>query len=445
MLLLGASGSGKSTLLAALAGVLGDEEDGEQRGLLAIDGVAPRDARGRAGLVLQDPSTQVVLARVGDEVAFGPENLGVAPDEIRRRVPEALATVGLDLPLDAATSRLSGGQQQRLALAAVLAMRPGLLLLDEPTANLDPEGVLAVRDAVLAAAASTGATLVVVEHRVATWAGHLDRVVVLGPGGRVLADGAPARILAERGPELAAAGVWVPGLDPSVPPPGQSGPALLRTHDLVVERGRTPVRAVGDLEVPEGALVALTGPNGVGKTTLALTLGGLLPPYAGTVSPASALADGLTGPPWRWRSRELLPRIGVVLQSPQHSFLTARVRDELAVGLVALRRPAGVRTARVEELLERLGLRALADANPFTLSGGQQRRLSVGAALAAAPRLIVLDEPTFGQDATTWAALVGLLMEAIGSGSGVVAATHDPALAAGAAARIALQPAVVPA
>ena len=110
MLLLGASGSGKSTLLAALAGVLGDEEDGEQRGLLAIDGVAPRAARGRAGLVLQDPSTQVVLARVGDEVAFGPENLGVAPDEIRRRVPAALATRRLDPRLDAATSRLSGEQ-----------------------------------------------------------------------------------------------------------------------------------------------------------------------------------------------------------------------------------------------------------------------------------------------------------------------------------------------
>jgi energy-coupling factor transport system ATP-binding protein len=197
---------------------------------------------------------------------------------------------------------------------------------------------------------------------------------------------------------------------------------------------------VPDLALAAGTLVALAGPNGSGKTTLAHTLGGLLPPVAGAVRPAPALAAGLPGPPIRWRSRDLLSRIAVVLQSPQHAFLTARVRDELAVGPAALRRPPAERAARVEELLERLDLVALADANPFTLSGGQQRRLSVGAALAAAPRLVVLDEPTFGQDARTWAALVALLAETVAGGAGVLAATHDPGLLDAATHRLDLAP-----
>jgi energy-coupling factor transport system ATP-binding protein len=249
-------------------------------------------------------------------------------------------------------------------------------------------------------------------------------------------------VLAERGAELAAAGVWVPGREPAgpnLPPP--TGDPLLATRSLVVGRDRTPLRTAPDLTLDAGSLVALAGPNGSGKTTLALTLAGLLPPVAGRVEPAPALAAGLTGPPIRWRSRDLLTRIAMVLQSPQHSFLTARVRDELAVGLIALRRPEPERIARVDELLERLDLAALADANPFTLSGGQQRRLSVGGALAAAPRLVILDEPTFGQDARTWAALVGLLAEAVVGGSAVLAVTHDPGLLKAATSRVDLAPA----
>lgn len=191
VLLLGASGAGKSTVLHALAGVLGSNDEGEQEGDLLLDGVPPAAARGRAGLVLQDPESQVVLARVGDEVAFAAENLAVPRDEIWRRVHRALDDVGLDLPLDHPTTALSGGQKQRLALASVLAMEPGLLLLDEPTANLDPDGVVEVRDAVIRVLDRTRATLVVVEHRVAVWADVVDRVIVLDADGGVLADGAP--------------------------------------------------------------------------------------------------------------------------------------------------------------------------------------------------------------------------------------------------------------
>jgi energy-coupling factor transport system ATP-binding protein len=431
VLLLGASGSGKSTLLAALAGVLGDDQ-GEEAGELLVGGRRP--APGRAGFVLQDPESQVILPRVGDDVAFGAENLGVPVAEIRRRVPEALAAVGLAVDPAAAAGALSGGQKQRLALAGVLAMRPGLVLLDEPTANLDPDGVTEVRDAVVRAAAASGATLVVVEHRVGTWLDAVDRVVVLGPEG-VLADGPARAVLAAQGAALAAAGVWVPGREPAVAVPAAPGEPLLRSERLVVGRG-APVAAIGALAVDGGVLTAVTGPNGAGKTTLALTLGGLLPPVAGRVGPTPHLAAGLRGEPVRWRSRDLLTRIAVVFQSPQHQFLTGTVREELGVGLRALRVPEAARRARADELLERLGLAALAEANPFTLSGGQQRRLSVGSALAAAPRLVLLDEPTFGQDATTWTALVGLLADVVAAGTGVLAVTHDPLLAAAAAQRV---------
>ncbi|MFT4122468.1 MAG: ABC transporter ATP-binding protein, partial [Microbacteriaceae bacterium] len=217
VLLLGASGAGKSTLLQGLAGVLGGAEEGEQAGELGLDGRPAAGLRGRAGLVLQDPDAQVVMARLGDDVAFGAENLGVPRDEIWRRVDEALDAVGLRLPLGHPTARLSGGQKQRLALAGLLAMRPGLLLLDEPTANLDPAGVVEVRDAVGRVLERTGATLVVVEHRVAVWLPLVNRVVVLSAEGGVLADGTPAAVLARERDALERAGVWLPDAAPPAP------------------------------------------------------------------------------------------------------------------------------------------------------------------------------------------------------------------------------------
>lgn len=431
VLLLGPSGSGKSTLLAALAGVLGGDDDGERRGSLTLDGRDPRAARGRAGLVLQDPETQVILPRVGDDVAFGCENIGVPRQQIPGRVAEALETVGLRVALSGLTGALSGGQKQRLALAGVLAMRPGLLLLDEPTGQLDPEGAASVRAAVARAAERTGATVVVVEHRVAPWLEIVDRVVVLGATGAVRADGPATAVLAAQGESLARQGVWVPGHDPQVGAPrAVDAPPLLEADRLVIGRDARPVRTIDGLTIAPGVLTTLEGANGSGKTTLALTLGGLIPPVGGRLAATAPLRGDLAAEPVRWRSRDLLTRIGSVFQSPQHQFIRPTVRDELAVGPRALRLPEAAVLARVTELLERLGLQRLADANPFTLSGGQQRRLSVGGVLAAAPRVVVLDEPTFGQDALTWASLVGLLVDTVESGTAVVAATHDAGLQA---------------
>ncbi|WP_295789245.1 ABC transporter ATP-binding protein [uncultured Microbacterium sp.] len=428
VLLLGASGAGKSTLLAGLAGLLGGSDEGERTGRILVDGEEPESQRGRIGLVLQDPEAGIVLSKVGDDVSFGCENLGVPAAQIPARVAEAVASVGLAVPLDRPTRALSGGQKQRLALAGVLAMRPGLLLLDEPTANLDPEGVGEVRAAVETVLEREGTTLVLIEHRTAVWADLMTRVIVLAPGGGVLADGPPARVFAEHGDALAEAGVWVPGRPVDLAPPTAHGStdAALSTTSLAIGRERRTVVAAGlDLTVPAGAGTVVTGPNGAGKSTLALTLAGLLPELAGEVVAGPNLAARGGTRPSRWRSTELLTRIGTVFQEPEHQFLAATLRDELAVGPRALKMSARQVDDIVDELLQRLDLASLALANPFTLSGGQKRRLSVATVLAASPAVIVLDEPTFGQDRRGWRELVGLLQREVARGRTVVAVTHD--------------------
>ncbi|MFB7842946.1 ABC transporter ATP-binding protein [Microbacterium sp. NPDC056052] len=431
VLLLGASGAGKSTLLTGMAGLLGDADEGERRGSLQVDGSDPETQRGRIGLVLQDPDAGVVLSRVGDDVAFGCENLGVPAEDIPVRVAEALDAVGLDVPLDRPTAALSGGQKQRLALAGALAMRPGLLLLDEPTANLDPDGVQEIRASVERVVAATGATLVVIEHRTAVWADLMTRVIVIGADGGLLADGTPDEVFRVHGDALAEAGVWVPGHPVGLPvlparPAADPAEAILATRDLAVTRDRRHAVQRGlDLAVPGGTATVIVGPNGAGKSTLALTLAGLLDALDGAVQAAEGLRGRRGLDPIRWTSRELLTRIGMVFQDPEHQFLTQTVRDELAVGPRALGWDDARIDAVVDALLERLGLTALAAANPFTLSGGQKRRLSVATVLAAAPAVIVLDEPTFGQDRRGWIGIVSLLQEEIARGTTVVAVTHD--------------------
>jgi len=426
VLILGESGAGKSTFLHALAGVVGDDE-GESEGTLLVDGAHPASIRGRTGLVIQDPDSQVILERVGDDVAFGCENLGVPRDEIWMRVHDSLAQVGLDVALDRNTSALSGGQKQRLALAGVLAMRPGLIVLDEPTANLDPQGVTDVRDAVIRVAEATGATIVVVEHRVAVWSDVVDRVVVLAAGGGVIADGAPSEVLSRQGEQLAARGVWVPQFPPPRPQRAvrAAQQTLLSARQLSVGRDRRALGAPLDINIRSSHALAITGPNGSGKSTLALTLGGLLEPVHGVVAASTALAAGAGEHPIRWKSRELLTRIGTVFQDPEHQLLTSTVRAELEVGPRALKLPVAEVDARVDELLTRLRLDRLANANPFTLSGGEKRRLSVATALATRPQVLVLDEPTFGQDSRTWSELLALLARLVDDGSSVIAVSHD--------------------
>ena len=399
VLVLGPSGSGKSTLMGGLAGLLGGAEEGEASGSLTVDGVAPAEARGRVGLLMQDPEAQVVLARVGDDVAFGMENVGVPREEIWPRVEESLSAVGLDVPLDHSTTELSGGQKQRLALASILAMDPGLLLLDEPTANLDPSGVAEVRDVVASVVERMGATLVVVEHRVDVWASLVDRVIVVADG-RIAADGPLRQVLEEQGEALRERGIWLPGDDvaaevgpaPEPAPTSSADTPIARVTDLTIGYDQdAPVRSGINLTLERGVSTCIVGANGAGKSTFALTLAGLLKPIAGTVEVETF--DGTRGDPHEWSSKQLLGRMSMVFQEPEYQFLASTVAEELAIGPRAAGMSEEEITPLVEEHLEALGLTTLARANPMTLSGGEKRRLSVATALISAPELLILDEP----------------------------------------------------
>ena len=442
VLVLGPSGSGKSTLMGGLAGLLGGAEEGEATGTLTVDGVAPAEARGRVGLLMQDPEAQVVLARVGDDVAFGMENLGVPREEIWPRVEESLRAVGLDAPLDHSTTELSGGQKQRLALASILAMGPGLLLLDEPTANLDPSGVAEVRAAVEAVVERTGATMVVVEHRVDVWAPLVDRVIVVADG-RIAADGPLDEVLDQQGDALRERGIWLPGDDvaaevgpaPEAAPASSEAAPIARVADLTIGYDAdAPVRSGIDLTIERGVSTCIVGANGAGKSTFALTLAGLLPPLEGTVEVETS--DGTGGDPHEWSSKQLLGRMSMVFQEPEYQFLAATVAEELAIGPRAVGMTDEEIAPLVEEHLEALGLTKLARANPMTLSGGEKRRLSVATALISAPELLILDEPTFGQDRGTWLGLVRLLRAALERGVTLVSITHDPAFVAAMGQRV---------
>ena len=442
VLVLGPSGSGKSTLMGGLAGLLGGAEEGEATGTLTVDGVAPANARGRVGLLMQDPEAQVVLARVGDDVAFGMENLGVAREEIWPRVENSLEAVGLSVPLDHSTTELSGGQKQRLALASILAMGPGLLLLDEPTANLDPSGVAEVRAAVETVVESTGATMVVVEHRVDVWASLVDRVIVVADGA-IAADGPLDEVLAQQGDALRERGIWLPGDDvaaevgpaPEVAPASSEATPIARVADLTIGYDASaPVRSGIDLTIERGVSTCIVGANGAGKSTFALTLAGLLPPLEGVVEVQTF--DGTAGDPHEWSSKQLLGRMSMVFQEPEYQFLAATVAEELAIGPRAAGMTDEEIAPLVDEHLEALGLTKLARANPMTLSGGEKRRLSVATALISAPELLILDEPTFGQDRGTWLGLVRLLRAALERGVTLVSITHDPAFVAAMGQRV---------
>lgn len=447
VLLLGPSGAGKSTLLAALGGRLA-EDSGEQEGTVTVDGVDPRRDRSAIGTVFQDPETQLVMARVGDDVAFGLENRGVPSDEIWPRVDEALRLVGFPYERDRRTDALSGGERQRVALAGVLVTCPSLLLLDEPTANLDPPGAALIRAALGRAVADRTTTMVLVEHRVADALPLVDRVVVLEPGGGVRADGSPREIFRGYGDDLAASGVWVPGR-PFPPrrastPPGETRLVTYGVGFRHPGADRDALTGI-DIEVRAGEALAVTGPNGSGKSTLALLLGGLIPPTAGRVRAGVSLTGALRrDAPARWPAAALTTRIGSVFQDPEHQFVTSRVWDELALGPRRIGRSAAAVESIVDDLLDRLRLTRLAAANPYTLSGGEQRRLSVATALATAPRVLILDEPTFGQDLRTWTELVDLLASLRDDGTAIVAVTHDEVLVETFADRVASTAARVP-
>ena len=487
VLLLGASGIGKSTILEGAAGLLGsngyerqdpgqedgimvDAEGGATEGHVFVDDVPVREAIGRVGLVLQDPDAQAVFQRLGDNVAFGPENLHVERGEIWRRVDSSLAAVGLQgLQLHRSVTHLSGGQMQRLALAGALAMRPSVLLLDEPTANLDPDGVTQVVTAVRDVLDEFRSTMVLVEHHAEPWIDLIDRVIVLGSqtdqdaaNGQerhtvIMADGTPDEVFRDPNLDFARLGIWVPrrymrgecrigaihtGSEPDYPACEGIGEPVLCTKNLAIGRNGKAVATGIDLAFKQGQITALVGANGAGKSTLALTLAGLLEPVDGEVSASGELAAGAHGVhPGDWKSTELASRISYVFQNPEHQFATGSVLDEVMLGPLRVGVEESQARERARTLLRRFGLLRYENANPYTLSGGEKRRLTVAAALASAPRVLILDEPTFGQDRCTWMQMVQLIHGLRSDGVSIIVVTHDRELVTALGARvIELQP-----
>ena len=487
VLLLGASGIGKSTILEGAAGLLGsngyerqdpgqedgimvDAEGGATEGHVFVDDVPVREAIGRVGLVLQDPDAQAVFQRLGDNVAFGPENLHVERGEIWRRVDSSLAAVGLQgLQLHRSVTHLSGGQMQRLALAGALAMRPSVLLLDEPTANLDPDGVTQVVTAVHDVLDEFRSTMVLVEHHAEPWIDLIDRVIVLGSqtdqdaaNGQerhtvIMADGTPDEVFRDLNLDFARLGIWVPrrymrgecrigaihtGSEPDYPACEGTGEPVLCTKNLAIGRNGKAVATGIDLAFKQGQITALVGANGAGKSTLALTLAGLLEPVDGEVSASGELAAGAHGVhPGDWESTELASRISYVFQNPEHQFATGSVLDEVMLGPLRVGVEESQARERARTLLRRFDLLRYENANPYTLSGGEKRRLTVAAALASAPRVLILDEPTFGQDRCTWMQMVQLIHGLRSDGVSIIVVTHDRELVTALGARvIELQP-----
>ena len=424
VMLAGPSGGGKSTAAKGLAGLLGGSIPGKVQGAVELDGRpllggGAAFAPGEVALVQQDPDSHLCTLTVQDEVAFGPENLCLDVEEVRRRVDRALAAVGARHLLDRPTNELSGGEKQRVAVASMLAMRPKALVLDEPTANLDWGARRALLGTLLGLARSGAGPMVVAEHRLDVLYPEATEMVVLA-GGRPKWRGTPAQMRGEA-EGLSMMGVRVPeapallGLHRDK---AQAGDAVLRVRGLVASYGERHVLDGIDLEVRAGELVALVGPNGGGKTTLLRCVMGLMEPQDGRVELAGADAGGT---PASQRARVA----GLVFQSPDHQLFARTVREELEYGPrnLGLLSPQAYR--RIEALARGYGLDASMGVHPFRLSHGQKRRLNIASVQACGGRLLMLDEPFIGQDILSVRAINARLQEAKAQGAAVVVVSHD--------------------
>ncbi|WOF22678.1 energy-coupling factor transporter ATPase [Microbacterium betulae] len=495
VLVLGPSGSGKSTLTLTLDGLIPHAVDADLDGTVEVGGIdtrasTPAELSTRVGMVFQDPDAQIVTGSVLDEVAFALENLLLPVDEVLSRGEAALRRMGLWERRDDDPDALSGGGRQRLAIACALATGSPVLVLDEPTANLDPVGIDDVYAALRDVVAGGDRAVVLVEHNLDTAVALATRVVVIDGDGRLAFDGPARAVLRDEVDTLERLGVWLPstllaarrlraagwrmdplpltpdelasalgaqptaagrGADdaaddaapsPGTPPASGSGSGSgegeapagqhgIRVRGLTVRRLRRALVHDIDLDLPGGSFTAVVGTNGAGKTTLVQAVAGVVAPPRGSV-----VIDGIDI--GRASPREIAAHVGFVFQNPEHQFVAHTVFDELAHGLRIRRTPEGEVRERVDAMLDRFGLAHHAETHPFRLSGGQKRRLSVGTALITGPRVLVLDEPVFGQDRARAEELLALLRELHAEGTTIVIVTHDLSLAARHATHVAV-------
>jgi energy-coupling factor transport system ATP-binding protein len=483
VLITGASGCGKSTLALALAGLIPARVQGELRGSVSyggqpLSGLAPHDAAQHVGLVFQNPNLQLINMTVQSEVAFGPENLALPQHEIAARVDWALGVTQLERLREATVITLSGGQKQRTAIAATLAMRPRVLVLDEPLSDLDPVGAQEVLDTLRRLAREHGTGVIVIEHRVDEVIPWADRIVLMQDG-RIIMDRPPRGAWDDPAP-WTATGVGIPDIVrlahavPAAFPDGaplsvDEAAAVLRdgwfaaalATDASARRNRpapavngTPSRlnqtrpvlswqnvsvrfgattAVDDvsLDIGDNEWVALIGANGSGKSTLTGLAVGLGTPAAGTVS--------FRGQPMRpGRVFEHAAQVALLLQAADEMLFAETVLGELEFGFRFRARPADP-VLDVAGAIEFFGFAGLERASPWELSQGGRQRLALGALLVGAPGVLVLDEPTTGQDADHLRAFLALL-DRIREKTGltVVTVTHDMRSVASRASRVVL-------
>jgi energy-coupling factor transport system ATP-binding protein len=459
-LLVGPSGSGKSTLCMLLNGVIPHLLGGELSGKVFVDGqdvaaTQVKDMARSVGLLFQDPEWMFATLQVEDEVAFGPENLRQPPEEITRQVTAALDYVGMAPLRKSLVWALSGGQIQKLGLAAVLAMQPPLIVLDEPTANLDPATTHAVHELILRLRGE-GKTVVLVTKDLDEFMAEADHLILLNEG-RVLAQGSPRQVIKQHGLKMIDLGVWLPepteiglqlvhqgklplrsvpltvveaaeafghfrfkdGSANSVPMTG--GELLVKAEALEFAYG-SRVKALRGVsfEIRQGEIVAIVGQNGAGKSTLSKLLVGLIKPGGGELT--------LFGKPARaWKVQELANQVALVFQNPEHQFLCDTVAEELAYSLLAqgIDDPEEVK-CRVDEMLTRLDIADIAASHPFALSAGAKRRLGVATMLVGGrARLLIVDEPTYGQDRRLTERLMKLINNLRRDGITVLMITHD--------------------
>jgi energy-coupling factor transport system ATP-binding protein len=435
LLIAGASGCGKTTLIRCINGLIPRSYKGDLQGRILLQGQDPGSlslARVSqiVGTVLQDPERQILGSRVASEVAFGLENLGLPREEIRQRVEESLQRLDISNLRDRETFLLSGGEKQKVALAGVLTMRPGILLLDEPLASLDPASAQEAL-ALFRRLADEGISVVLVEHRVEdALAIHPDRVAFMQDG-RIAYLGTPAGLMAVvdyRAVKLPAPVVIQraakdppPSFAPAVAPDGRA--PLVQFEDVAFAYSRDSPEVIHgiDLTVRRGDILALLGPNGAGKTTLVKHAIGLLKPQRGRVLVEGRDTKTIS-------VAQIAHTLGYVFQSPSHMLFAPSVREELSFGPQNL----GVKKAdlevAVDRAIETVNLQGLEDYSPLALSFGQQKRVSIAAVLAMGSKILVMDEPTAGQDYANYMAFMDSILQMPGF-QAVLFITHDLDLA----------------
>jgi energy-coupling factor transporter ATP-binding protein EcfA2 len=427
VLITGPSGCGKSTLARCLTGLIPQAQAAQLQGEIRVNGLdvtayPVSRLAAHAGLVFQNPATQLFNLYVGEEAGFGPRNLGLPLEEVEERVAFALEATGIEHLRDRRIQSLSGGEQQRLAIASVLAMRPRLLVLDEPTSNLDWRGTEQVLNTLLHLNRSHGLTILVIEHRLHALAGLANRAILMHEG-RIVLDGRPDQVLSDKA-LLARLGVRYPWhliergyreyLPDSIAPPPTDVAPLVTLQGVVAGYGRQMVLHDIDLALYPGQFAALVGDNGSGKSTLSRVLTGLLRPRQGRVI-------------WTEGIRRLPAgrRAGVLFQNPLHQLLCDTVADEVAFG------PKNFdifSPQEVEAVLEAADLTPLRQRRPQAVSVGQQQRVALAATLSLAPRLLILDEPTIGQDWGHLSRFMDFLIHLNRNGQAILLITHDDKL-----------------